>query len=258
MGLSQRQIAAVWGPGCFRGRKAVVHLFGGAAVSVRPAVVPAVEALDACLRAHGYRARAGVTGAFVCRQKVGGGGVSNHSFGTAVDLNWDRNPYGRRLVTDMPAGLRAAIKAISTNNGRRVWGWGGDWSGNKDAMHWEIICAPGDLASGIAGRTAAVSPPVRVPSASPTVAPTAPPSVAAAPSRPGLFAPEEDDIMRIIQHTSGAARLSHGGMLFNLTAASYDYYRGRSVEVVVCNQAAWDIEHAAHVDGDAMRSELAR
>lgn len=101
--------------------------------------------------------------------------------------------------------------------------------------------------------------PVRVPSASPTVAPTAPPSVAAAPSRPGLFAPEEDDdTMRIIQHTSGAARLSHGGMLFNLTAASYDYYRGRSVEVVVCNQAAWDIEHAAHVDGDAMRSELAR
>jgi len=263
VGLSQRQIAAVWGPGCYHGVKAAVRLFGGGVVTVRPAVVPAVEALDAVLRRWNYATRAAVTGAYVCRQKVGGGGVSNHSFGTALDINWDRNPYGRRLVTDMPAGMRAEVKAIRTNNGRQVWGWGGDWSGNKDAMHWEMICLPGDLATGIAGRTAAVAPPTRAPSASaaPTVAPAVPtPPVVASPRPPLLFAPEEDDEMRIIQHApTGAARLLNGGALFDLIAESYNYYRNElGVRVDVVDQLRWDIWHACSADGNALNRELKR
>lgn len=45
--------------------------------------------------------------------------------------------------------MRASILAIRTNNGKQVWGWGGNFSGSKDPMHYEIICRPSDLATGI-------------------------------------------------------------------------------------------------------------
>jgi hypothetical protein len=41
------------------------------------------------------------------------------------------------------------IKAIRTGNGKQVWRWGGDYRGNKDAMHFENIVSPADLATGI-------------------------------------------------------------------------------------------------------------
>ena len=34
------------------------------------------------------------------------------------------------------------IQAMRTNNGQRVWEWGGSWSSNKGAMHFEIDCTP--------------------------------------------------------------------------------------------------------------------
>lgn len=105
--------------------------------------------------------------------------------------------------------------------------------------------------------------PVRAPStsAAPTVAPAVPtPPVVASPRPPLLFAPEEDDEMRIIQHApTGAARLSNGGMLFDLIAEGYNYYRNElGVRVVVCDQLRWDIEHACHADGNALNRELKR
>ena len=42
------------------------------------------------------------------------------------------------------------IKAIRTNNGVNVFRWGGDYSGNKDAMHYEIVASPAEIATGIA------------------------------------------------------------------------------------------------------------
>jgi hypothetical protein len=30
-----------------------------------------------------------------------------------------------------------------------VWRWGGDYAGNKDAMHFEIVCSPADLEAGV-------------------------------------------------------------------------------------------------------------
>lgn len=125
----------------------------------------AYQALDSCLRDALYAPRAGVTGAYNCRKITGGTGHSLHAYGPgnrftfwtgvnvttalAVDINWDTNPYGPRLVTDFPARMVAAIKAIRTNSGAQVWRWGGDYTGNKDAMHFEIVCTPQDLASGI-------------------------------------------------------------------------------------------------------------
>ena len=151
--LTQSQIAAAWGPACRKVARPTIALHGAGKVTVDPRIVDAVRALNACLVRWNYRTRYADTGAYVCRQKVGGNGYSNHSYGTALDLNWQTNPYGRVLRTDMPAGMREAIKAIRTNNGRQVWAWGGDWRGNKDAMHWEIVCTPADLATGIRGGT---------------------------------------------------------------------------------------------------------
>ncbi len=125
----------------------------------------AYAALDACLKAAGYRPRAQDTGAYNCRRITAGAGHSLHAFGPAarfsfwsgvriatalaVDINWRTNPYGRRLVTDMPAPMVQAIKRIRTRSGKQVWGWGGDYRMVKDAMHWEIVCSPADLATGI-------------------------------------------------------------------------------------------------------------
>jgi hypothetical protein len=120
---------------------------------VKSATVPAFLALNECLRRHDYRAHPGQTGAYNCRPITGGTGYSLHAYGIAADINWSANPYGRRLVTDMPRAMIADVKAIRANNGARVFRWGGDYRGNKDAMHFEVICTPADLATGIRGAT---------------------------------------------------------------------------------------------------------
>lgn len=125
----------------------------------------AYAALDAILKKHNYAPRSGVTGAYNCRKITGGSGYSLHSYGPAdrftfwngltiatslaVDINWDKNPYGPRLVTDMPRAMVDEIEALRSNNGMQVWRWGGYYAGNKDGMHFEIVCGPADLAKGV-------------------------------------------------------------------------------------------------------------
>lgn len=69
------------------------------------------------------------------------GTISEHSYGYAIDINWDKNPYLEKLVTDFPdqIGMMAAKYGLS---------WGGDWRGKKDAMHFEYTGrqAPGTQA----------------------------------------------------------------------------------------------------------------
>lgn len=72
-------------------------------------------------------------GCYARRRIKGVGSWSNHSRGTACDINPDQNPvsYGR-VVTDLPAGIEKA----STAAGLR---WGGAWEGGKkDAMHFDV------------------------------------------------------------------------------------------------------------------------
>lgn len=153
--LTTSALRRLWAPAC--GTKGSVYL-------------AAYGALDACLRAAAYAPRAKDTGAYNCRTITGGTGYSLHAYGPgdrfkfwngvsiatslAVDINWTTNPYGPRLVTDMPRAMVDAILAIRTNNGVQVWRWGGDYTTNRDAMHFEIVCSPADLATGIAGTTA--------------------------------------------------------------------------------------------------------
>ena len=56
--------------------------------------------------------------------------LSIHSWAAAFDVNWDKNPMGSKLITDLPPEFIAAF----TEQG---WNWGGSWKGIKDAMHFQ-------------------------------------------------------------------------------------------------------------------------
>lgn len=144
-----RDLRTLWAPHCV-GPWAKVKLFGEGSVTVRASITDAVLALNGCLAAHGYATRKADTGAYNCRQITGGTGYSLHAYGTALDINWSTNPYGKKLITDMPAAMVTDIKAIRTISGVAVWRWGGDYSGNKDAMHFEVIASPAEIAAGVA------------------------------------------------------------------------------------------------------------
>ena len=204
--LTQAQIAQAWGPACRKVERPTLALNGAGRVTVDPRIVDAVRALNACLIAWNYRTRYVDTGAYVCRDKVGKPGEkSNHSYGTALDINWQTNPYGRVLRTDFPAAMREAILGIRTNNGQQVWGWGGNWSGNKDAMHWEVVCRPSDLATGIRG---GVTPPHATP---PVVAPKpAGPTAADLLLIQRLLDSEGSDPMVVLRDGKGIAMLVNG------------------------------------------------
>lgn len=61
---------------------------------------------------------------------------SFHSYGAALDINADQNPYGSTLITDMPSN----IKEIAS---KHCLGWGGSWKSIKDAMHFSAAKSEG-------------------------------------------------------------------------------------------------------------------
>jgi hypothetical protein len=67
--------------------------------------------------------------------------LSNHSSGTAIDLNAPRHPLG--APGTFTATQRSHIRSI-LNSCNGVVRWGGDYSGRKDEMHFEINVRPGD------------------------------------------------------------------------------------------------------------------
>lgn len=87
------------------------------------------------------------TSAFNCRQITGGGGLSRHSYGVAIDINPVQNPYVTGDLVLPAAGADYAARApirpgMITRPGpvtRTVdaigWEWGGDWSDPIDYQH---------------------------------------------------------------------------------------------------------------------------
>ena len=148
--------------------------FGPDRIKVAPPAVEAFEALAAVLRAHDYDIRPADTDSYNCRAIKGGTGRSLHSYGIAVDVNWQTNPYKetptrpavkfsnkstqaergeevrRGLAdTDMTPEMIRDVANIRTQNGKQVFTWGGSWNKIKDSMHFELRCSPDDLRSGI-------------------------------------------------------------------------------------------------------------
>lgn len=65
----------------------------------------------------------------------GGAELSNHASGTAVDLNAPKHPIGS-VGTFTPGQVARILEIISVTGG--VVRWGGQYSGRKDEMHFEI------------------------------------------------------------------------------------------------------------------------
>lgn len=154
------------------GTSTIVGWYAPACHDVAARYLDELRALDYLMHRHGYRPRAGVTGGYNCRNSTGSSTTkSTHSLGPGVpftfwtgvkittagatDVNSDKNPYGPRLVTDMPFDMVREIEAVRTVSGAQAFRWGGRYTGNKDAMHYENIAPPHDLASGIDWQTVA-------------------------------------------------------------------------------------------------------
>jgi hypothetical protein len=148
--MSTSQLRKEWAPPCDMAL-VTLGLHGEGRVSVRTEIVDMVDALNQWLIEYGYLTRKEDTGAYNCRMITGGDDYSLHAYGIALDLNWQTNPYGNYHPprTDMPAGMTDGIQAVRSNSGAQVWRWGGTYSGNTDAMHFEIVCSRADVASGV-------------------------------------------------------------------------------------------------------------
>lgn len=148
--------------------------FGPDKIRVAPPTTEAFEALAAVLHHHGYEIRTQDTDSYNCRTITGGAGKSLHSYGIAVDVNWQTNPFkdhqGTRQVrfsqedtqalrardvrfgradTDMTAAMIDDVRKIRTRAGIPVFEWGGSWGGHKDCMHFELDVSPEELAAGL-------------------------------------------------------------------------------------------------------------
>lgn len=66
--------------------------------------------------------------------------LSNHSSGTAIDLNATKHPLG--LQNTFTKQQAAIIRELCKKYGIR---WGGDYSKRKDEMHFEIIETPDEV-----------------------------------------------------------------------------------------------------------------
>lgn len=86
--------------------------------------------------------------AFNCRTVAGTTTWSQHAFGTAIDVNPERNPYVRGASVEPPSG-RAWLDRSDVRPGMVVeggpvvrvfdglgWGWGGRWTSSKDYQHF--------------------------------------------------------------------------------------------------------------------------
>ena len=63
--------------------------------------------------------------------------LSNHSSGTAIDLNASKHPLGK--IGTFPAEKVPMIRALAKKYGLK---WGGDYKERKDEMHFEIEVTP--------------------------------------------------------------------------------------------------------------------
>jgi hypothetical protein len=109
---------------------------GGARFWLHPAVADLFEVwMTYCSRRFNYEIRPEVSGGYNCRAISGTSIPSTHSYGLAPDINWDENPMGQSVKTDIPKGM------VSVGWAYRIY-WGGWFAGNPDPMHFEYAGTP--------------------------------------------------------------------------------------------------------------------
>lgn len=138
--MTTRADARGWGPGwprCQYDKWKTVTTPRGVRLSVHRDLAELVLLLIRETERRGYLLRAGQCWGSACRSIRGSSSPSNHSWGLAIDINAPANPMTSRLVTDMPGWM----PNLWNSYGFR---WGGDYSGRKDAMHYEFLGTPAD------------------------------------------------------------------------------------------------------------------
>lgn len=120
IGVGEFRIAGVSFPGGVR-IGWVSEVLGYVAREFHARVEPLV---DGWCWGHAYRPVSGSTG------------LSNHASGTAIDCNAPRHPIGQ--AGTFTAGQTGTIRRIVAEVGGGVVRWGGDYSGRRDEMHFEI------------------------------------------------------------------------------------------------------------------------
>jgi hypothetical protein len=107
-------------------------------VWVHARAVPAISLVirnleEAAANDLNYTIRASYTSSYNPRSIRGGGYLSFHGVGTAIDINSHTNPYSGEdqnvLITNMPRWFVDAWTEAG-------WCWGGDWNSIKDPMHF--------------------------------------------------------------------------------------------------------------------------
>jgi hypothetical protein len=98
----------------------------------------------------------------VQKRVSGSSSWSNHSWGTACDINHGSGGDGFRAgksIYEESAALRNKYLAIASRSSDirgydgsafvQVFKWGEYFSGNPDPMHWQVCCMASDLARGV-------------------------------------------------------------------------------------------------------------
>ena len=107
----------------------------GKSTAVNQKFAPAFQGLIDYLDKEGYEINS--LGGYVDRDVRGQPGVkSAHANGAAIDINPSTNPMGSQLVTDMPSNISDVAAKLGL-------GWGGNWKGRKDAMHFSAATNEG-------------------------------------------------------------------------------------------------------------------
>lgn len=125
-----------WGPGwpnCDRAQIVTLVRHDGLRLPIHQDLAELVAILMDLTELMGYDIRPGSTWGYACRPIAGTSTPSNHSWGTAVDINAPQNPRRRPLTTDIPQDVSNLWKA----HGFR---WGGDYRvSTPDPMHFEFM-----------------------------------------------------------------------------------------------------------------------
>lgn len=87
----------------------------------------------------GFKILANETGAYNWRMNTSGTARSQHSYGTCIDINWNKNPYYSNPNNPCPISEYMINPTIVNIFAKYGWSWGGNWSSAKDYMHFTYL-----------------------------------------------------------------------------------------------------------------------
>jgi hypothetical protein len=120
-------------PNCDRSHIVTLARADGLRIALHADVADLVAILMDLTEALGYDIVVGETWGYACRAIAGTSVPSNHSWGTAVDINSLQNPQRRPLTTNLPDD----IVQLWASHGFR---WGGSYkTSTPDPMHFEFM-----------------------------------------------------------------------------------------------------------------------